>query len=176
MSLIDEYLIPFYGLKEGIYDYEFEAGNDFFELFENPDVKGGDLKINLILNRRAQFLEFRFNIAGSLTVSCDRCLEEFEFDTLTENELIVRFGEGFEEISDTVIIIPRDETRFNIAQYIYEFSVLSLPVQKVHPVREDGIPGCNKEMLRKLENLHLREEEDNTDPRWDALKNLKSKN
>ncbi len=176
VSLKDEYLIPFYGLKEGIYDYGFEAGNDFFEFFDNPEVHGGDLKIHLELNRRAQFLELKFVITGSLDVNCDRCLKEFGHKVETENELIVRFGDEFEEISDSVITIPREETRFNVAQYIYEFAVLSLPMQKIHPDNEDNMPGCDEEMIRKLENLHPPEEEEKTDPRWDVLKNLNSKN
>ena len=174
MSLIDEYLIPFHGLKEGIYDYDFDAGDDFFELFDNPEIKGGELKINLNLNRGARFLEFRFKIAGHLNVICDRCLDTFNFETDTENELIIRFGDELEEISDTVLIIPREVTRFNVAQYIYEFAVLSLPLKRIHPDKSDGSSGCKKDMIEKLENLKPREE-DKTDPRWDALKNLKSK-
>ncbi|MFW5644717.1 MAG: YceD family protein [Bacteroidota bacterium] len=173
-SLIDEYLIPFHGLKEGIYDYEFDAGNDFFELFDNPDIKGGDVKINLNLNRGVRFLEFKFNITGFLVILCDRCLEYFNFKVDTENELIARFGEKHEEISDRVIMIPREETRFNVAQYIYEFLALSLPIQRIHPDDPDGSSGCDQEMITKLENLKPREKE-KTDPRWDALKNVKFK-
>jgi uncharacterized protein len=174
VSLIDEYLIPFHGLKEGIYDYEFDAGDDFFELFDNPDIKGGDLKVYLNLNRGARFLEFKFKITGHLQVTCDRCLENLNFQTDTENELIVRFGEEREEVSDSVLIISREETRFNVAQYIYEFAALSLPIKRIHPDKADGSSGCNKEMIEKLENLKP-SEEDKIDPRWDALKKLKSK-
>jgi uncharacterized metal-binding protein YceD (DUF177 family) len=176
VSLIDDYLIPFHGLKEGLHEYDFEAGNDFFEFFENPDLKGGDLKIGVELNRGAQFLDFRFKIKGTLIVSCDRCLDEYEHPVNTENELIVRFSDDFEEISDTVITIPREETRFNVAKYIYEFAVLALPVQKVHPTRDDGSTACNTDMIKRLENHLPRDNEQETDPRWDALKNLKSKN
>ncbi len=176
MSLIDDYLIPFYGLKEGKYDYEFEAGNKFFEFFENPEIHGGDIKIDLQLYRKTNFLELKFKIKGTLNVTCDRCLEEFNHEIESENELYIRFGEDFEEISDTIIIIPREETRINVAQYIYEFSVLALPLQKIHPDKEDGKPGCNTEMLDKLNKMAPHEEEQDTDPRWDALKNLRSKN
>ena len=178
MSLIDDYLIPFHGLKEGIYDYEFEAGDDFFEFFDNPDVHGGELKILLRLHRKSQFLELKFKISGKLNVTCDRCLENFDHAIDSENVLYVRFGEKPEEISDTVVIIPHEETRINIAQYIYEFSLLALPVQKIHPLDERGVSGCNPEMMKRLSRhmFGVNKNKIESDPRWDALKNFKSKN
>lgn len=178
MSLIDDYLIPFYGLKEGIHDYEFEAGDEFFKFFDNPEILGGNLKVFLQLDRKTQFMELKFKLEGELAVTCDRCLEIFDHPVYSENELYVRFGDNFEEISDTVITIPYEETRLNIAQYIYEFAILALPMQKIHPDTENRASGCNAEMLKKLENHLPGEEEENaeTDPRWDALKKLKSKN
>ena len=178
MSLIDDYLIPFYGLKEGIHDYEFAAGDEFFKFFDNPDIHGGNLKVFLQLDRKTQFLELKFKLEGELRVTCDRCLEIFDHLVYSENELFVRFGDRLEEISDTVITIPHDETRLNVAQYIYEYSLLALPMQKIHPDNENGDPGCNVEMIKRLENHSPEKEEkkSETDPRWDALKKLKSKN
>lgn len=176
MSLIDDYLIPFYGLKEGKYDYEFEAGSKFFEFFENPEIHGGDLKIDLRLYRKASFLELKFRIKGTLNVTCDRCLEDFDHEINSKNELYIRFGDNFEEISDSIIVIPREETRINVAQYIYEFSILALPLQKVHPEDERGNPACNREMIDKLSKMAPNEADQESDPRWDALKNLKLKN
>ena len=173
---MEDYLIPFYGLKEGVYEYDFSAGNDFFELFENPDIHGGNLDIRLFLNRKSQFLELTFRITGYLNISCDRCLDDFDHPIDTENMLYVRFGEENEEISDTVMVMSREETRLNIAQYIYEFAVLALPVQKIHPEDKHGNSGCNKEMLKKLKTFTRKETENETDPRWDALNKLKSKN
>jgi uncharacterized metal-binding protein YceD (DUF177 family) len=176
VSLIDDYLIPFYGLKEGKYDYEFEAGNKFFEFFENSDIHGGDLKIHLQLYRKSGFLELKFKIMGTLKVTCDRCLEDFDHEIDSENELYIRFGNDYEEISDTVIVIPHEETRINVSQYIYEFSVLALPMQKIHPDDDAGSSGCNQEMMEKLNKMTPHETEDEMDPRWDVLKKLKSKN
>lgn len=176
MSLMDEYLIPFFGLKEGKYDYEFEAGDKFFELFENPEIHGGNLKVYLQLYRKSTFLELEFKIQGTLSVTCDRCLEEFDHEIFSRNELFVRFGDEFEEISDTIIIIPREESRINVAQYIYEFAVLALPMQKFHPEDSNGKPLCNREMIAKLDKLSPREKEQHSDPRWDALKDLGTKN
>jgi hypothetical protein len=46
----------------------------------------------------------------------------------------------------------------------------------VHPDKK-GKNSCNKEMLKKLEEIALKEEEEKrTDPRWEKLKQLKFKN
>ena len=70
-----------------------------------------------------------------------------------------------------LIVIPREESRLNIAQYIYEFTALTLPVKKMHPMDANGNSGCNVEMIRKL-NEHISNRKGDSDPRWDALKNL----
>ena len=175
MKVLDEYDIPIHGLKEGIQTFWFEIKTDFFEHFENPDLPGGNLNLNLTLHKRSQFLELDFNIKGSLNLICDRCLEVFDNKVEIENKLLVRFGNKFEELDDNIIVIPKEYSRFNIAQYIYEFAVLSVPYKKVHPDDEKGDSGCNPEMIKILNELRVEEKKitnDNIDPRWDKLKNL----
>ena len=55
---------------------------------------------------------------------------------------------------------------------------LSIPLRHVHP-NEKGENGCNQEMLNRLGNIihdEDDEEEQEIDPRWAALKNLKNNN
>jgi uncharacterized metal-binding protein YceD (DUF177 family) len=184
VSLIDDYVIPYHGLKEGLHEYDFEAKSGFFEFFDNPDIQAGNLEVKLKLIKTSQFMELKFKISGFLRMFCDRCLEEFDQKVDTEAELIVRFGDEFEEISDKLIVVPREEGRINIAQYIYEYAALSLPVQNIHPDDENGNSTCNKEMLKKLEELSVSgtgqnediDNYDNIDPRWELLKKLKDLN
>lgn len=178
MSLINDYSIPFYGLKEGKYEYDFTAGDEFFALFDNTEIHGGELSIRLGLIRKSQLLELDFRITGKLNITCDRCTSPFDFAIESRNILFVRLGESFEELSDEIIVIPSGETRFNVAQYIYEYSVLSLPLQRTHPDTPEGVSGCDPEMLEHLYNLSGSEEENDeegTDPRWEELKKLKFK-
>jgi len=175
VSLMDHYALPIHGLKEGKHEYEFEADAQFFEYFENADITGGDLKITLILDKKSQFMQLDFHINGYIRTICDRCLDDFDYPVNIHEQLFVRFGEDAGEISDNVIVIPREESRLNVAQFIYEYSALALPVGKTHPDTAKGQPGCNPEMIEKL-NEHIRHPEEGTDPRWDALKNLNKKN
>ncbi len=175
MKVTDEYEIPISGLKDGIHDYGFEIKTVFFEYFDNPDLPGGNLNLKLSLQKRPQFLELDFHLTGVLNLVCDRCLDVFDFDVEINEKLFVRFGEDFEELDDNIIVIPREESRLNIAQYIYEFAALSIPFKKVHPDKPKGKPGCNPEMIKKLNEFNIAEKKlinNDTDPRWDKLKNL----
>ena len=70
------------------------------------------------------------------------------------------------------MIIPYGDFEIDIAQYIYEMLVLSLPVKKTHPGLIDGT--LKTDILDKLEELQPNKEQNNKsiDPRWDKLKGL----
>ncbi len=174
MKVMDEYDIPIHGLKEGIHNYEYVINTGFFEYFGNPDLPGGHLNLSLILNKRPQFIELDFHFIGTLDLICDRCLDLFKFNIEVNEKLFLRFGEKFEEIDDSVIVIPREESKINLAQYIYEFAALSIPYKKSHPENKEGKSGCDPEMIKKLNELKVEETKlkNITDPRWDKLKNL----
>jgi len=68
--------------------------------------------------------------------------------------------------------LPHEAYEFNVAQFIYELIVLSVPNKRIHPNVVDGT--MNSEALDILSGLQVKEEKtiENTDPRWDKLKNL----
>ena len=91
-------------------------------------------------------------------------------------KLIVRFGEEFNNDNEELLILPFGEFEVDIAQYIYEMIVLSVPLRRVHPGVKDGT--LESEALKKLNELAVKEtkkenkKEENIDPRWDKLKQL----
>ena len=91
-------------------------------------------------------------------------------------KLIVSFGEEFNNENEELLILPHGEFEMDIAQYIYEMIVLSVPLRRVHPGVKDG--SLKTEALTKLNELTVKEEKEeikekeNIDPRWDKLKQL----
>jgi uncharacterized metal-binding protein YceD (DUF177 family) len=65
-------------------------------------------------------------------VPCDLTSEDFDLP-IKVNEIIVRFGEEFNDDNEELLILPFGEFEINIAQYIYEMIVLSVPLRRVHP-------------------------------------------
>ena len=99
-------------------------------------------------------------------------------DVSTTQTIFVKLGETPGEVEDDVLMIERDDHEIEVGQYLYEFIILALPYQKVHPDDSAGNSGCNQEMLKKLDAHRTKEsdKEEKTDPRWDALKGIIEKN
>jgi len=171
-----QFTIPISGLKEGCYRFDFEIGSEFFDLFEGSEVKNGNLKVGLEVEKKPSHLDVDVAIEGTVEVSCDRCLEPFPQPVSSRNRLVVNFGEGGESDDPDEVTVPIDEKEYDMAQYIYECVMLALPIQRLHPDDSEGNSTCDPVMLEKLSEYEVffDEDNDNDDPRWDVLKNLKN--
>jgi uncharacterized metal-binding protein YceD (DUF177 family) len=170
------YVIPFKGLKIGKHEFVYEIDDHFFEGHPESEIQKGRVKVEILMEKRSTMLEFRFLLNGEVTVTCDRCLDEFEMPVEFESVLFVKFGEEPEEQSDEIIVLSHNDFELDVEPYIYEFIHLSLPVKRVHPDDASGLSTCNKEMLKKLNEYIVRENESDIDPRWNDLKNLLNNN
>jgi uncharacterized metal-binding protein YceD (DUF177 family) len=167
--------IPISGLKEGHYSFDFEINTKFFDLFEESEIKEGDLTAVAEIEKRSSLIEMEIKISGTVRVCCDRCLEIFDQKIECENELLVKFGSEKDASDPEIITIPRDEQALDVKQFIYESIYLALPIQRIHPDDTEGNSTCDPGMLRKLKE-HLVEEEGRDDPRWDELRKLMNDN
>ena len=167
------FTIPFKGLKEGRYSFEFKVDNEFFEKFEESEIKKGKLSAVVEVDKRASHLDLLIKILGTAMISCDRCLEMFSYPINCENRLIVKFEEDVSNNDADVIYLSTNEHELDLQQHLYEFIHLALPIRRVHQADKDGKIGCNPEMIKKLNELLIDEDkQNNTDPRWDELKKL----
>ena len=173
-----KYDIAFKGLAEGLHDFEFQIDDSFFEHFEESLIDRGEVKIEVTFEKRSSFLKLHFKIKGWVELVCDRCLDNYRQKVKHKTEMFVKFGEtDFEEGENVIWVLP-EEHHINLAQLIYEFTMLSIPLRHIHPKNKNGERDCNKEMLKKLKNYMNAESKDETqvDPRWEALKNLGNNN
>jgi uncharacterized metal-binding protein YceD (DUF177 family) len=171
-----QYVIAYKGLKDGLHLFDFKVDDLFFETFENSEVGKGNADIHITLNKKPAILEFLFEVKGNVSVPCDRCLDPVDMDIEYEAPLYVKFGEDTHEETDELFIISEHETEIDLSQFIYEFIHLSLPYRRVHPDDENGNSTCNKEMLKRLEELSVNEVKTENDPRWNNLKDLFNNN
>lgn len=176
MSKTKEYTIPFVGLKLGKHKFEYQISNEFFEIFDYNEFQNSDIKVNVVLDKKSNLLELSFKHEGTVNVPCDLTSEDFDLPIKGKLKLIVRFGETFNNDNEELLILPFGEFEIDIAQYIYEMIILSVPLKRIHPGIKDG--SLNTEALKKLKELTIKEqkkekkEEENIDPRWDKLKQL----
>ncbi|UCD61067.1 MAG: DUF177 domain-containing protein [Flavobacteriaceae bacterium] len=168
-----EYSIPFAGLKQGKHKFEYQIDNTFFESFDYHEFNDAAIGLNIVLEKMATVLEFEMNTKGIVNLHCDLTNEPFDQKTEASLKLLVKFGESYNDEDDEILILPHGEHQVNIAQYIYEMIVLSVPSKRIHPGVLDGT--LNSEALEKLEELRPKEnkkDKNNIDPRWEVLKKL----
>ncbi|MEQ8218374.1 MAG: DUF177 domain-containing protein [Arenibacter sp.] len=168
-----EFIIPFSGLKQGKHEFEYTIENTFFESFEYDEFNGADIKLDVTLNKMSTMMELEMKARGTVNVNCDLTSEPYDQKIKADLELVVKFGDEYNNDNDEILIIPHSEYQINIAQYVYEMLVLSVPLKKVHPGVLDGT--LQSEVLDKLEELQpkdTKENKEDIDPRWDALKKL----
>jgi len=170
------FAIPISGLKEGRHIYDFDINKEFFEKFEESEVKEGDIKASVEAEKRATHIVLNIRISGRIRICCDRCLEMFYFPVECENRLLVKFGKTSDDSDPEILTIPVDEHELELNQYFYEFIHLALPIQRVHPDDKNGESTCDPDMLKKLKEHIIFEEENKTDPRWEELKKLMNNN
>ena len=178
-EMSDSYTIGISGLKEGHNTIDFEIDNKFFERFEESEVKEGSLFANVELQKSSSHIDLLIRISGSVRVCCDRCLEMFFHPVDCENRLLVKLGKKIEDIDPDIISIPADEHQLDLQQLFYEYIHLALPIKRVHPDDIEGNSSCDPEMLKKLDELIVADENENdndNDPRWDELKKMMNDN
>lgn len=174
MDKFRNYEIAFSGLKTGKHHFKFEINQAFFNLFETEqEFSNPRINADVLLIKHENFLEFEINVSGTIELVCDISSADFDYDIENQIKVLVKFGEHYDDSEVDVITIPRQDHAFNIAQLLYEAIALTVPMKKVSP-------NLSKEDQALLEKYSVTEEEnedeEEIDPRWNALKDLKNKN
>ncbi|MFD2908307.1 YceD family protein [Flavobacterium ardleyense] len=174
MNNLKEYLIPFGGLKVGKHQFDYQLDNTFFQHFDYDEFNDASVKVTVVLEKKSTMLELDFKHKGTVNVPCDVSGEEFDMPIKGKLKLLVKFGDEFNDENEELLILPHGEFEVNVAQYIYESIVVSLPLRRIHPGIKDG---SLSEVIDKLNSLapgenKLEEHKGDIDPRWEDLKKL----
>ncbi|MCU0375486.1 MAG: DUF177 domain-containing protein [Chitinophagaceae bacterium] len=173
-----EYDIAFVGLKPGEHEFNYEIGDKFFTGYDEQDFTGVKATVKLTLDKKTGFMLLKFDIGGSLQVSCDRCGNNLPLQLWDEFKLVVKLVDNPDEMNEQeddpdVYYIGRTESHLHIADWIYEFINLSLPMTRMCSEAEMGGPHCNKAVLEQLKKMQP--EEHNANAIWKGLEKFKEK-
>jgi len=171
------YAVRISGLGEGNHDFSFELDQQFFASFEHPEIENGRVLAQVILEKKSGVLALHFSLDGEVEVLCDRCLEPFMTRISSSQVIYVKTGDSPGEIENDVVVIEKDDHEIEVGHFMFEFIILALPFKRIHP-EDTGDKSCNPDMLKRLNAHRSKEsdENDQTDPRWDALKGIIEKN
>lgn len=172
---LKDFDISFIGLKQGNHEFEYELNDSFFEHFGFNEFCNAAINVQATLTKGSTMMELAVKGNGTVEVNCDLTNEPFKMNLNPTLDLVIKFGEEYNDEDDELLVLPHGEYQFNVAQYLYEMTVLSLPQKRIHPGVEDG--SLKSPLLDKLEDLkpkivEEKEETNESDPRWDALKDL----
>lgn len=164
-------LVRIAGLREGEHLHNFLIKDKFFEAYHS-EVKSGEFVVNVLLNAKGKERKLNIEVEGKINnLLCDCCAEEMELTINTTAGFVIKESDQLKESLDEVIYVLPHQHVLEIDQIIFEMIVLAIPSKKFH--QKEGKISCNKKMLHLLEK-YAQKEEQNNDPRWDALKNLKT--
>jgi uncharacterized metal-binding protein YceD (DUF177 family) len=151
--------IAFVGLKPGIHQFEYQVDDKFFADYKETDFENCYATVKVSLEKNTSFMMLKFEIGGSVTVICDRCGNNLPIDLWDEFSLVIKQVENPEEMNETeedpdIFYISRTESHIHMADWIYEFVMLSIPMQRMCTEDEMGGPQCNKEILAMLKKMN----------------------
>ena len=180
-----EFEIAWQGLKLGVHNYQFTPDDAFMQAHSAPaEFFNWTAAVGLRFDKHESFFMLHFDVGGTVHTPCDRCGDDFELKLWDEFNLLVKLSGEDDDLSEDgdadVVFIPRHETVLDISDWLYEFTMLAVPLQRIHPDRPDGTPGCNPEALRLLGDLAGQEisgeaSDENIQPAntiWKGLQNI----
>lgn len=137
------------GLPSGKTFLEGRLDGKFFANFENTEILDADVSVGICLEKSGSYIGIDIDIDGTVTVECDRCLEDLVLPVERTIMLEVKFGsEGSDSSADgerEVLFLSQDNTELDLSQIVYDYICLSLPIQRHH---RDG--ECNPEFVKYL--------------------------
>ena len=174
MCNLEQFKVDLKALTEEVTPLEWELDDQFFEQLEDAQLQQGSVHVSGSIRKAVGFFELELQSVGTVRVPCDRCLEMMDQPVEADLRLIVKMGSEYTD-DDDVITVDEAHPVLDTAWLIYESIALAVPIRHVHQ------PGdCNVAMSEKLEQLSAArssdaDAQDNIDPRWAKLKNLKVK-
>lgn len=174
--MMNNYVIPFAGLKIGKHQFQYQIDKAFFEDYPYEEILDADLSVELDFFKQNTLLELAFKLSGTIMVTCDSSSKNYHHSISATLDLVVKFGEKFNDENIEILVIPHERYELNVAQYIFEMIVLAVPVKKEHPGIKDGT--LKSDIIDKLKELQPKEYINtmSSDPRWDKLKELLTDN
>ena len=129
--MLRKYDLDVGGFSKDRRDYTLDLANDFLE--EGDEVICIQAKVEVSVTKTAEVLKADISVKGTLTLVCDRSLQEFEQE-IDCNELVYfKYGHRYEELDINLYTISSSQRYINIKQLLYDMVLLSLPMKKIHP-------------------------------------------
>ncbi|PWK26146.1 uncharacterized protein DUF177 involved in 23S rRNA accumulation [Arcicella aurantiaca] len=169
-SILNTYKIDIFRLENKQHLHEFEGGDDFFVALEQDLISKGNFKATVVLDKSETMIQMVYKIVGSVELTCDRSLDTFDFPFDITQKMILKFSDRTEEITEELMLIDRNTQYINVAQDVFDFIGLQIPIKKLHPrFTHDEV--TYESLMKKFEDEYeeedFDEEEEDDDDNFD---------
>lgn len=170
------FVIPLNGLTVGKTHFRWQAEGQFFSGFENSEILGADLIVEVDVEKSGRYIGVDVFIDGTVVVECDRCLGDLELPVSASPCFSVKFGEesGVDSTAGDgdreIIFLPETDTDLDLSQIVYDYVCTSLPMSRVH---EEG--ECDPDTVKYLsseDDVEVEESDGPVESPFAALKTL----
>ena len=140
---------------------------DLQEVIKEPIV------VNLTFFKNHDMVHVHFEANGLFTLICDRSLEEFEKSFKCVYDIYFKVSaEPTEDENSAVRPLNLSGNKINILKELRDSILLDIPIKKIHPKYLDKT-GQITDFMESFGFVDSNNESE-IDPRWDALKKIKS--
>lgn len=179
--MVDALKLKIKTLPFGTHTVECHVDESFFNIDEQEEVRRASIDVTLQVTRKSEnTYRLEIDCIGTLTTSCDRCLDDLDLPVdVTYCLNVEQMGTELDDSNDELLIVPADWRELDAAPLVRDTVLLALPMTHSHENEED----CNPAMLDALDSHRAEavpdDDDDNasettgTDPRWEALRRLK---
>ncbi len=130
------------------------------------------VRIELTFNKQNDNLRIQCRLGAAAVLTCDRSLDRYETVLESAYEVVFQLDaeEELEEMSGTLRKLDPSQNIIDITRELRDTVLLSIPVKKLHPrYIKDG------EITEFEATFGDKENDEEHDPRWDALTELKQR-
>jgi uncharacterized metal-binding protein YceD (DUF177 family) len=135
--------------------------------------------VKVTLEKNTSLMLLKFDVSGKVDVVCDNCANTISKELWDEFNMVIKMVGNPDEMNEQeddpdIFYIGYNESHLYLADWIYEFVTLSVPLQR-NCGNERGGKQCNLEVLKKLEQMET-EANSNANNIWKDLDKLKGLN
>jgi uncharacterized protein len=170
-----QYKIQFGGLSVGEHQFEFEITDKFFDFFAGSEITKAKIAVKANLIKQNNLLQIIFDFDGTVGLSCDRCLVDYNQPIFGREKLVIKHGNP-DESTDEIIVLKEGLDEVDFSQYLFEYITLSLPSRRV-PCEDDENEidvTCDQQTLSKFYETKIDSEPSNSE--WEELKKINFNN
>jgi uncharacterized metal-binding protein YceD (DUF177 family) len=172
------YEIAFVGLKQGEHEFNYVLEDKFFTEKGSDHIENMNATVKLTLEKNVGFMLLKFQTGGKAHANCDRCGNDLTVNLWDEFNMVIKLIENPDEMNALeedadIFYIARTESHIEISDWLYEFVLLSIPVQNVCGEDANGKTLCNEDVLKKLAEMKIQSEEIKENSIWKGLEKFK---